>query len=252
MNSWPCVAVSLVAVFLFQPPIEGENSFIEDPIMTKSFLDACARGDIETVEKMLGEDAELAGSKDDNGQSAVLKAVYHGQPRVARALIATGLELDVFEAAAAGRTERLRRLIAEDPTLLDAYAPDGFFPLGLAVFFGHADTVDALLEAGARVNLHSREAMRVTPLHSAVAANRIDIGRKLIERGADVNAVSSGGHTPLHETAARGNIEFSALLLEHGAEINAKMNDGKTPLALALERKQETMAEFLRDHGAQP
>ena len=58
--------------------------------------------------------------------------------------------LNIFEAAATGQTARVRELIAANPALLNAYAPDGFHPLGLAAFFGNKATVEVLLQAGAR------------------------------------------------------------------------------------------------------
>ncbi len=75
--------------------------------------------------------------------SDVLQAIYRGDPGEAERL-AAGRELDVFEASALGHAERLRELLDEDPSLANAWAGDGFQPLGLASFFGH---VDGLLDA---------------------------------------------------------------------------------------------------------
>lgn len=124
-------------------------------------------------------------------------------------------------------------------------------PLGLAAFFGHRETVEALLAAGAPVNVASRESMKVTPLHSAAAAREPAIARLLIEHGANVNATQiDSGFTPLHEAAANGDLEMASLLVDRGADVNAEMKDGKTPLAFALERNKAEMAEFLRKCGA--
>src|ERR1700749_1899471 len=118
--------------------------------------------------------------RDENGVSAILEAVYQGRHDVVSELLASGVELDIFEAAATGQTAQLQRLIEQDPSLVNAYAPDGFTPLGLATFFGHAETVDALLAAGADVNAAYRETMKIAPLASAMAVGRNDIARKLI------------------------------------------------------------------------
>src|ERR671927_17008 len=101
--------------------------------------------------------------------SDVLQAIYRGDAEEAERLAARR-ELDVFEAAALGRTERLRELLAADPAAANAWADDGFQPLGLASFFGHADAVRLLLAHGAEVNSASRNQMKVMPLHSAAAA----------------------------------------------------------------------------------
>jgi len=182
--------------------------------------------------------------------SPILKAKYSGKEDVVQQILKSGIELNVFEASATGQTERIRALIASDSKLVNAYAPDGFTPLGLAVFFGYKETVEVLLKAGAEVNQQSRERMRVAPLHSAAAARRLDLAELLLARGADVHRRAETGFTPMHEVAATGQIEFAELLLQKGADINVKDDSGKTPLTLALDSKQEKMAAFLRERGA--
>ena len=179
--------------------------------------------------------------------SELLMAVYQGKRDVVAELLASGIQLNIFEAAATGQTDQLRALIQKDPSLVNTHSPDGFTPLGLAAFFGHSQAVDALLAAGAQVSTASRESMKMTPLASAMAAERNDIARTLIEHGADVNAKAENDLTPLHTAAARGNLESAQLLLDYGADINANTKDGKTPMAYAQERNHPEMVEFLKD-----
>ena len=214
--------------------------------MSKEFVDAATQGDVAKVKEMLHADPSLAQSKDQNGLSVILKATYYDQRDVVAALLDSGVKLNVFEAAATGQTNRLRALIEEDPALVNSYSPDGFAPLSLAVFFGHAETVDALLAAGAEVSAPSRETMKLTPLASALAAGHNQIARTLIDHGAHVNAKGSSDVTPLHTAAARGNIEAATFLLEHGADINATTTDGKKPITYAEERNHPEMVEFLK------
>ena len=182
---------------------------------------------------------------EENTLSEIMRAVYHRQTAVVNELLASGVKLNVYEAAATGQSETLRKLIAADPSLVNSHSFDGFTPLGLAVFFGHPEAVTVLLDAGADVNLSSREAMKVTPLASASAAQQLKIARLLIEHGANVNARATNDFTPLHESAASGKIDFAQLLIEHGADVNAKTTDGKTPLDYAREHKQQEMVELL-------
>ena len=182
------------------------------------------------------------------GPSQILKALYQGQKDVVNELLASGIELNVYEAAGTGQTQRLRELIAADPSLVNSHAPDGFTPLGLAIFFGHSETVNALLDAGADVNLASRESMKVSPLASASAAGQLEIARVLIARGANVNARAASDFTPLHESAASGRMEFAKLLLENGADVNARTSDGKTPLDYAREHNRAEMVQLLSKH----
>ena len=187
----------------------------------------------------------------EDGLSEIMRALYHRRMDVVNELLASGIELNVYEAAGTGQTERLKQLITADPSLINSHSHDGFTPLGLAVFFGQPEAVKILLERGADVNLASRESMKVTPLASASAARQLEIARMLIEHGADVNARAAGDFTPLHEAAASGKIDFAQLLLDHGADPNAKASDGKTPLDYAREHGRDEMVEFLTRYAQQ-
>ena len=80
--------------------------------------------------------------------SELLQAIYRGDRARADELLAGDPELDVFEAAAVGRTDRLRELLDQDPALANGWADDGFQPLGLASFFGHVEAARLLVERG--------------------------------------------------------------------------------------------------------
>src|SRR5262245_8388421 len=241
-------AACLLASVMF---IQPAYAYQKDTKMKEEFLEAVIEGDVAKVKEMLKADASLAQARDENGLSAILKGVYYGKKEVVATLLASGVELNVFEASATGQTERVRALIKQDASMANAFSSDGFMPLGLAVFFGHMQTVEVLFAAGAEVNTASRETMKVTPLHSAAAARQSATALLVLAHGADGNAgQAESGFTPLHEAAANGDIELATLLLEHGAKINAKMKDGKTPLAFAVSLNQSEMAAFLRGRGA--
>ncbi len=153
--------------------------------------------------------------------SELLQAIYRGDQAQADELLAGDPELDVFEAAAVGRTERLRDLLDEDPSLANAWAEDGFQPLGLASFFGHVEAARLLVERGAEVNSASRNDFVVMPLHSAAATGdsevRYELAKLLLEHGADPNARQRDEFTPLMAADQQEDERLRALLVEHGA-----------------------------------
>jgi uncharacterized protein len=153
--------------------------------------------------------------------SELLEAVYRGDRARAEELLAAKPELDVFEAAALGKVDRLRELLDEDPALANAWAEDGFQPLGLASFFGHLEAARFLIERGAEVNSASRNVMKVMPLHSAAAtgdpAARYELAKLLVEHGADPNARQQDDYTPLLAAEAHGDERLRELLIANGA-----------------------------------
>jgi uncharacterized protein len=157
--------------------------------------------------------------------SAVLQAVYRGDREEAERL-AEGKELDVFEAAALGRTDRLRELLDEDPARANAFGDDGFHPLGLACFFGHVDAARLLLDRGADVDALARnEHIQTAAIHAAAASGdagsdettRYELVELVLEHGADPNLEQGGGFRAIDAARQNGDERVEALLLEHGA-----------------------------------
>jgi ankyrin repeat protein len=210
----------------------------------EQLLEAIRRGDANEVTKLVERHPALVGER-QSGISAVLLAVYSGHPEIARILLDHGATLDVFEASAVGDVDRLRELLVEDPSRVNAFAPDGFTPLGLAAFFRHPEAVRLLLTNGADVNVASRNTQRVAPLHSAVAGGTVEIVRDLLAHGADVHARQELGFTPLHGAAADGNEEMIRMLLARGADPTARTVAGKTAADIAQERGKEKIARLL-------
>ena len=78
-------------------------------------MDAVAAGDAERVTALLAEDPALAEARGADGVSALLLARYRFDRPVMDALLAADPDIDVFEAAALGRIDRLRERIDDDP-----------------------------------------------------------------------------------------------------------------------------------------
>jgi hypothetical protein len=223
-----------------------------ETIMTTQPLifEAIRADDADRVRRLLAENASLAAARDERNVSAVLLARYGGRTGALAALLESGPMLDIFEASAVGSTERVRALLDSDATQANAFAPDGFFPLGLAAFFGHPEIVRLLLERGADVHAVARNPMRVQALHAAVADKQeplaLEIAGVLLGAGADANARQQGGFTPLHAAAQNGHARLADLLLACGADADAATEDGRTAAQLAEEHGHAGVAARLR------
>jgi ankyrin repeat protein len=211
---------------------------------------AIAAGDAEAVARILAERPTLASARGGDGVSAVLLARYRFDRPMIEVLLAADPELDVFEAAALGRLDRLRERLATRPDAPAAYSPDGFTALHLAAFFGKAEAVRILLNAGASVDTYTHNAFANQPLHAAAAGRHADICRLLLAAGADVNATQHGGYTPLHEAAQHGDDEMVELFLSAGADPTVSVADGGTPADLAEAAGHHDVANRLREVAA--
>jgi ankyrin repeat protein len=216
---------------------------------TKKLTEAIRAGDKAGLEALLHDEPGLLEFAAPNGSSAVLLTAYYGHPELAEVFLRCGAKPDVFEASALGYLETVRKLVGSDRTLANAFAADGFYPLGLAAFFGHLRIVELLLKNGADVSLVARNAQKVTALHAGASRGDAEIVKMLLEAGADANARQHGGFVPLHSAAANGNAPVVELLLLHGALADAKTDGGKTPADLATERGHQGLAAKLTKAG---
>lgn len=217
---------------------------------TEKLIEAIRNGNRQELESVLTAEPALATAAGPNGASPILLSVYYRHPELAQVLVSHGAKVGINEASAMGDLAQVKAFVAVDPKAVNEYSADGFFPLGLAIFFGHREVAEFLLQSGADVHQVARNAQHVTSLHAAIARQDFDLARTLLERGADANARQQAGFTPLHEAAAVGNERIMQLLVEHGAAINARNDEGKTSYDMAMERSKNAAAEWLKQHGA--
>jgi ankyrin repeat protein len=161
----------------------------------ETLVEAAKTGDLGRVKTMVADNFLLASQRLATGETPLMTALYRGHHDVVEALIDAGAELDVFAAAATGRTNDLRRALTSDS--VNTYAYDGWTPLHLAAFFGHIDNARALIDGGADVMAISLNSLGNTPLHAATAGKHEAVALLLLDRGADPLLPDSGGYTPL-------------------------------------------------------
>lgn len=123
---------------------------------------------------------DLLCDRGADADSALMAAAVHGEFEAVHALLRRGAHLTLPLAAALGREEDARRVLAA------AGSEDRHRALALAAQFGHVGVVRLLLDAGEDpsrynpVGAHSHS----TPLHQAALAGHGEVARLLVERGA--------------------------------------------------------------------
>ena len=209
----------------------------------QEMLAAVAAGDDAEIDRLLAANPGLAAARGADGLSAVMQARYHGHAWAAERLADALPELDLYEAAALGHSDRVKALVEAHPDAVRAEAPDGFTALHLAAFFGQLEAAAVLLEHGAAPDAVAGNGSLLRPLHSAAAGGHAAIVGLLLERGADPNARQQGGYVPLHSAAGRGDEASVRLLLERGADRDLRADDGRRPRDLAA--AESRVAELL-------
>ncbi|MBB6637629.1 ankyrin repeat domain-containing protein [Cohnella thailandensis] len=160
---------------------------------------------------------------------------------------------------------------------------NGTTALEAAAYFGHAEAVDLLLRAGAKVNyrsdyhletplmmaaLQDQEDIALTllqhgaqvdyigdygsALHYAVSANHKEMVKVLIKHKANVNAMDSQGYTAMHIAAYKGFANVLQLLLKAGGIVRMKAQGMYTPLLLAVAKGRVNCTRALLEKNADP
>ena len=115
-----------------------------------------------------------------------------------------------------------------------------------------AEVEDKLKSLGFEIDINRPNKMGWPPI---VYTCRGDNGehpeevQKLIDAGANIEAVNSKGKTALHTAAKAGFSKVIKVLLKHGAELESRDHQGETPLFSAFRssiRKKEQLLESIR------
>ena len=155
-------------------------------------FEASAAGEIERVERLLGDDGGTLNAYSADGWTPLHLAAFFGHTKIAEVLLARGADV-----AARSRNN------------------NGNTPLHAALAGNHKFVAGLLLGSGADVNAPDAAGWR--PLHLAAANNNLDAIKTLIAQGADVNAANGEGKTPLSLAQEKNHREAAAFLRRHGA-----------------------------------
>lgn len=246
---------------------------------------AASLGDMESLRKIVDEDASAVFFRDSDGKTPLHWAAYNGHLEIARFLLANGADvnamslesgLPLYDALTMVSPEPMVSLLLEAGTDVSSKIGHGQSPLLSALWMGRFHAALLLLKAGSDPNLADNDGQ--TPLWLAISLARPDCQDKamplidgLLEAGADPNpepvkAVLNilewvelrrkwPDHTDYYTTllilaVASRNVEAVKSLLKHGADINAKDSLGHTPIVIAEQLRDEEITKLLASHGA--
>ncbi|WP_439658789.1 ankyrin repeat domain-containing protein [Lentzea sp. HUAS TT2] len=171
-------------------------------------------------------------------------------------------------AVRSGDLATLRRLLADDAGLATARIVDDHgnsrtllhvltdWPAGCP---HGAQTVAALVSAGADVNARFEGSHTETPLHWAASADDVEVLDALLDAGADIDADGAviGGGTPLADARAFAQWRAARRLVERGATVTLidaatlGLRDQLERLLVGATQEDVTMAFWSACHGGQ-
>lgn len=219
--------------------------------------------DVELIELLLthGADPDAPGP---DGRSALRVATAQGRSDLVELLRRHGARDDATDidrllyACRHGDEESARRVLAEQPAVLDELSDVEAAAIVAAAESGAVQAVRLMLDLGFPVDARSRDRGE-TALHAAAYAGSADTVRVLLEHGADIEARDATWNSPPLDWALVGSGEQPgtapgpdwtrtvALLLDSGAstaEITLSPDAQKPPSA--------EVAQFLRSRGIGP
>ena len=189
---------------------------------------AIANGNAEMVGLLLRSGADANGAE-PNGETHLMTAAQVGVLATVEQLLKHGSRVD-----------------ARDPNFAQT-------ALMFAARAGHADVVSALLAHGANPNVAT--AVGATP--AFIKPNSVPgfgYGVGIIRGGVPADRgrrePTPGGMTPLLYAARHDHVEVAKRLIAAGADVNAKEANGIWPLLMAISNDNVAIAHYLLEHGS--
>ncbi|XP_044743261.1 ankyrin repeat and KH domain-containing protein 1 isoform X4 [Chrysoperla carnea] len=221
---------------------------------------ACSGGRYEVVELLLsrGSNKEHRNVSDYTPLSL---AASGGYVNIIKLLLTQGAEINsrtgsklgispLMLAAMNGHTAAVKMLLDMGSDINAQIETNRNTALTLACFQGRHEVVSLLLDR--KANVEHRAKTGLTPLMEAASGGYVDVGRVLLDKGADVNAtpVPSSRDTALTIAADKGHCRFVELLLSRGAAVEVKNKKGNSPLWLAANGGHLNVVELLYNANA--
>lgn len=204
---------------------------------------ACSGGRYEVVEILLARGANKE-HRNVSDYTPLSLAASGGYVNIIKLLLQHGAEINsrtgsklgispLMLAAMNGHVAAVRLLLDNGSDINAQIETNKNTALTLACFQGRQEVVALLVDR--KANVEHRAKTGLTPLMEAASGGYVEVGRVLLDKGADVNAppVPSSRDTALTIAADKGHYAFVELLIKRGAAIDVKNKKGSSPLWLA-------------------
>nr|XP_023030075.1 ankyrin repeat domain-containing protein 17-like [Leptinotarsa decemlineata] len=221
---------------------------------------ACSGGRYEVVELLLNRNANKE-HRNVSDYTPLSLAASGGYVNIIKLLLSHGAEINsrtgsklgispLMLAAMNGHTAAVKLLLDMGSDINAQIETNRNTALTLACFQGRHEVVSLLLDR--KANVEHRAKTGLTPLMEAASGGYVDVGRVLLDKGADVNAipVPSSRDTALTIAADKGHVRFVELLLCRGAQVEVKNKKGNSPLWLAANGGHQPVVELLYNVNA--
>jgi uncharacterized protein len=165
-------------------------------------------GVLAVVEQLLKHGAHVDARDPNYGQTALMFAARAGTADVVSTLLANGAN------------PNFATFVGETPGFIKPNSVPGF---GYGV---------GIIRGGVPADRGRREPTPggMTPLLYAARHDRIEVAKRLIAAGADVNAKEANGIWPLLMAISNNNMAVAHYLLEHGSHVDGQDWYGRSPL----------------------
>ncbi|XP_068134225.1 ankyrin repeat and KH domain-containing protein 1-like isoform X2 [Hyperolius riggenbachi] len=204
---------------------------------------ACSGGRQEVVELLLARGANKE-HRNVSDYTPLSLAASGGYVNIIKILLNAGAEINsrtgsklgispLMLAAMNGHVPAVKLLLDMGSDINAQIETNRNTALTLACFQGRAEVVSLLLDR--KANVEHRAKTGLTPLMEAASGGYAEVGRVLLDKGADVNSppVPSSRDTALTIAADKGHYKFCELLINRGSHIDVRNKKGNTPIWLA-------------------
>lgn len=240
--------------------------------LTKALIDAACENNVERINDLYAQGADPNGvSSDGNRYTPLLMAANYSSPDATYRLIELGayknkltrykltaLMLAIKNVHVTVENEgyvKTIRVLLQAGVDITARDEDGISALNYAVTVGHYQSVEMLLETGAREEIKFQDQNGNTLLAKAVLntsiKDRVKKIESLLRAGSDVHLTDSKGRTLLMRLcSSEGGEQVAALLISNGISLNALDKDGLSALSHAVQANNLAMFRLLVEAGA--